>query len=66
MVARLNHSLDSVAVDIQCRRISWIPHFPKAARDQTLTDHLYGGNARYRLCLETVLGMGGIATLRAS
>jgi starch phosphorylase len=33
--------------------------------DQTLTDHLYGGDARYRLCQETVLGMGGIAMLRA-
>ncbi len=33
--------------------------------DRTLTDHLYGGNARYRLCQETVLGLGGMAMLRA-
>lgn len=33
--------------------------------DQTLTDHLYGGDGRYRLCQEVVLGMGGIAMLRA-
>ena len=31
--------------------------------DQTLTDHLYGGDARYRLCQEVVLGMGGMAML---
>jgi starch phosphorylase len=33
--------------------------------DRTLTDHLYGGDQRYRLCQEVVLGMGGIAILRA-
>jgi len=33
--------------------------------DQTLTDHLYGGDSHYRLCQETVLGMGGIALLAA-
>ncbi len=33
--------------------------------DQTLTDHLYGGDAHYRLCQEVVLGMGGVALLRA-
>ena len=33
--------------------------------DQTLTDFLYGGDNRYRLCQEVVLGMGGIAALRA-
>jgi len=27
--------------------------------DRMLTDFLYGGDARYRLCQETVLGMGG-------
>jgi glycogen phosphorylase len=32
--------------------------------DQTLTDHLYGGDEHYRLCQETVLGIGGIAMLR--
>jgi starch phosphorylase len=35
------------------------------AYDQTLTDHLYGGDERYRLCQETVLGMGGVALLEA-
>ncbi len=33
--------------------------------DQTLTDYLYGGDERYRLCQEAVLGLGGVAMLRA-
>jgi len=33
--------------------------------DRTLTDHLYGGDERYRLCQETLLGLGGVAMLRA-
>lgn len=33
--------------------------------DQSLTDYLYGGDDRYRLCQEAVLGLGGIAILRA-
>ncbi|UCE17851.1 MAG: alpha-glucan family phosphorylase, partial [Gemmatimonadota bacterium] len=33
--------------------------------DQTLTDHLYGGDAHYRLCQETLLGIGGMAMLAA-
>jgi starch phosphorylase len=33
--------------------------------DQTLTDYLYGGDEHYRLCQETVLGLGGVAMLRA-
>jgi starch phosphorylase len=33
--------------------------------DRTLTDRLYGGDARYRLCQEVVLGIGGVAMLRA-
>jgi glycogen phosphorylase len=32
--------------------------------DRTLTDLLYGGDARYRLCQEIVLGMGGAQLLR--
>jgi starch phosphorylase len=35
------------------------------ARDRRLTDHLYGGDNRYRLCQEAVLGLGGVAMLRA-
>jgi len=31
--------------------------------DQTLTDHLYGGDNCYRLCQEVVLGMGGVEIL---
>jgi glycogen phosphorylase len=31
--------------------------------DQTLTDHLYGGDSHYRLGQEVVLGMGGLAIL---
>lgn len=33
--------------------------------DQTLTDTLYGGDHRYRLAQEIVLGIGGLALLRA-
>ena len=33
--------------------------------DQTLTDNLYGGDDHYRLCQEVVLGLGGVAMLRA-
>ena len=33
--------------------------------DRTLTDELYGGDSRYRLCQEVVLGMGGASMLRA-
>jgi starch phosphorylase len=32
---------------------------------RALTDHLYGGDARYRLCQEILLGIGGIRMLRA-
>ncbi len=35
------------------------------ARDQALTGQLYGGDERYRLAQETLLGIGGIAALRA-
>jgi starch phosphorylase len=34
-------------------------------QDRTLTDYLYGGDNRYRLCQEVVLGMGGAAMLKA-
>ena len=33
--------------------------------DRTLTHYLYGGDARYRFCQEVVLGLGGVAMLRA-
>jgi glycogen phosphorylase len=33
--------------------------------EQSLTDSLYGGNSYHRLCQEVVLGMGGVAMLRA-
>ncbi|MBW4038911.1 MAG: alpha-glucan family phosphorylase [Acidobacteria bacterium] len=33
--------------------------------DQHLTDHLYGGDTYYRLCQETILGLGGIHLLHA-
>lgn len=36
-----------------------------AASDRTITDHLYGGDMRYRLCQESVLGIGGVRMLRA-
>lgn len=35
------------------------------AWDRRLTDHLYGGDSFYRLCQETVLGLGGVALLGA-
>jgi starch phosphorylase len=33
--------------------------------DRTLTHFLYGGDSRYRLCQEVVLGIGGVRILRA-
>src|SRR6516164_2065689 len=33
--------------------------------DRTLTDVLYGGDLRYRLCQEVVLGLGGVEMLRS-
>jgi glycogen phosphorylase len=33
--------------------------------DRTLTDSLYGGDNHYRFCQEIVLGIGGMAVLRA-
>lgn len=35
------------------------------AADRHLTDHLYGGDERYRLCQEVILGIGGVRMLRA-
>ena len=32
--------------------------------DRSLTDSLYGGDARYRLCQEVILGIGGVQMLR--
>jgi starch phosphorylase len=34
-------------------------------QDQALTDYLYGGDLRYRFCQEVILGLGGVAMLRA-
>ncbi|AEH50537.1 alpha-glucan family phosphorylase [Pseudothermotoga thermarum] len=33
--------------------------------DRKLTDYLYGGDQKYRLCQEVVLGIGGVRILRA-
>jgi starch phosphorylase len=33
--------------------------------DRSFTDYLYGGDDRYRLCQEAILGIGGVAMLRA-
>ncbi len=33
--------------------------------DRALTHHLYGGDLRYRLCQEAILGIGGVRMLRA-
>jgi starch phosphorylase len=33
--------------------------------DRELTDFLYGGDERYRLCQEAILGLAGVAMLRA-
>ncbi len=36
-----------------------------APEDRRLTDSLHGGDQRYRLCQEVILGMGGVKMLRA-
>jgi len=33
--------------------------------DQSLTGYLYGGDDRYRLCQQVILGLGGVSMLRA-
>ncbi len=33
--------------------------------DRTFTHYLYGGDARYRICQEVILGIGGVKMLRA-
>jgi len=33
--------------------------------DKSLTDHLYGEDARYRLCQEAIFGIGGVRILNA-
>lgn len=33
--------------------------------DRRFTDHLYGGDQRYRLCQEVILGIGGVRMLEA-
>ena len=33
--------------------------------DRRFTDYLYGGDDRYRLCQEAILGLGGVVMLRA-
>lgn len=38
---------------------------PNDEWDRQLTDHLYGGDTFYRLCQETVLGIGGVGILAA-
>jgi starch phosphorylase len=40
-----------------------VPSNPEWYR--ALTDHLYGGDLKYRLCQEVILGIGGIRMLRA-
>jgi len=35
------------------------------AADRSFTDFLYGGDERYRLCQEAILGLGGVSMLRA-
>jgi len=38
---------------------------PNAEPDRAITNHLYGGDMRNRLCQESVLGIGGVRMLRA-
>lgn len=33
--------------------------------DREFTDHLYGGDQRYRICQEAILGIGGVRMLKA-
>ena len=40
-------------------------HAENAPEDRRLTDHLYGGDERYRLSQEVVLGIGGVKILAA-
>ncbi len=77
--ARVSVAIEGRAVQIRawrylCRGVSGgsVPVYfldadlpANTAWDRSLTDHLYGGDQRYRLCQEAVLGLGGVAMLRA-
>ena len=39
-------------------------HDRNAPEDRSLSWHLYGGDLRYRLCQEMILGIGGLRILR--
>ncbi len=58
--------------DVRGHAGAWIPVYlldtnlpENAPEDRAITDHLYGGDEFYRLSQEAVLGLGGIAMLRA-
>ena len=57
-------STSSASPATSSRSSCWTPT-SKATTPTTarLTDHLYGGDTYYRLCQETVLGLGGIASV---
>ena len=48
-----------------CRSTCSTPTCRRTRAIARLTDHLYGGDPRYRLCQEVILGIGGVRMLRA-
>lgn len=57
MVGASDHTVPVVLLDCDLAE--------NQARDRRITDRLYGGDGRYRLIQEVVLGIGGIRMLRA-
>lgn len=53
---------ESSAVPVFLLDTDWPENHPD---DRPLTDHLYGGDSRYRLAQEVILGIGGVRILRA-
>jgi glycogen phosphorylase len=79
MPARVSVSVDGRTVRLRCWKYEVkglsdfvVPVFlldanleENAEWDRTLTHYLYGGDQYYRLCQETLLGIGGVRMLRA-
>ena len=77
--ARVTVSIENRIVTVRCWRYDMVGRYGhvvpiylldtdldcNSGPDRTLTDHLYGGDANYRLQQEIVLGMGGVRMAHA-
>lgn len=79
MPCRVHVRVDGENVALRCWRYLVVGHMGKeipvyfldsdvaenSPASRSLTDYLYGGDNRYRLCQEVILGIGGVTMLRA-